>query len=152
MLGGIASFEEWSINEKSSGSGKPNFDTYATWRELVNMSPGEIKKFMDSDEGKKAGLSKGEAKKEGIHTGRQSAGWLIKMIPKGGSWKAAQENWTPEMWYWAGRQASFNSRMRGNKGPLYDDKGEKTRKHLSLLIWGHNPKKSLNKRPKKPKK
>ena len=31
--------------------------------------------------------------------------------------------------------------MSGNKGGLYDDKGNKTRKHTSLLIWGHNPEK-----------
>jgi hypothetical protein len=37
---------------------------------------------------------------------------------------------------------SFISRMRGNKGKLYEEDGKtKTRKHTSLLIWGHNPKK-----------
>jgi hypothetical protein len=49
--------------------------------------------------------------------------------------------WTPKMWEWANKQISFISRMNGNKGGLYDDKGNKTRKHTSLLIWGHNPKK-----------
>jgi hypothetical protein len=49
--------------------------------------------------------------------------------------------WTPEMWKWANKQISFVSRMRGNKGDLYDDNGNKTRKHTSLLIWGHNPEK-----------
>jgi len=34
--------------------------------------------------------------------------------------------------------------MSGNKGDLYDDKGNKTRKHTSLLIWGHNPEKFKN--------
>jgi hypothetical protein len=45
------------------------------------------------------------------------------------------------MWRWANKQINFISRMSGNKGPLYDEKGRKTRKHTSLLIWGHNPKK-----------
>ena len=31
--------------------------------------------------------------------------------------------------------------MSGNKGSLYDENGNKTRKHTSLLIWGHNPEK-----------
>jgi hypothetical protein len=31
--------------------------------------------------------------------------------------------------------------MSGMKGKLYDEKGRKTRKHLALLIWGHNPEK-----------
>jgi hypothetical protein len=53
-----------------------------------------------------------------------------------------KSEWTPTMWKWANKQISFISRMSGNKGDLYDDKGNKTRKHTSLLIWGHNPKKS----------
>ena len=52
-----------------------------------------------------------------------------------------KDEWTPTMWDWANRQISFISRMKGNKGGLYDDKGNKTRKHTSLLIWGHNPEK-----------
>ena len=47
--------------------------------------------------------------------------------------------WTEKMWEWAKRQVSFISRMTGNKGDLYDESGKKTRKHLSLLIWGNNP-------------
>ncbi len=99
------------------------------------MSASELKNFMDSDEGREAGLSKQEADKLGIHYGRESAKWILKMKD------TPVSEWTPDMWSWAKRQISFNSRMRGNKGKLYDDKGRKTRKHLSLLIWGHNPEK-----------
>jgi len=110
-------------------------ETYKKWADLVNMSASELKKFMDSEEGKKAGLSREQANKLGIHYGRQSARWILRM-------KATpRSSWTPTMWEWAKRQISFNSRMRGNDGALYDEKGNKTRKHLSLLIWGHNPKK-----------
>ena len=110
-------------------------EIYKKWADLVNMTSGELKKFMDSEEGKKAGLSKEQADKLGIHYGRQSARWILRM-------KATpRSNWTPTMWEWANRQISFNSRMIGNQGALYDDKGNKTRKHLSLLIWGHNPEK-----------
>jgi hypothetical protein len=110
-------------------------ETYKKWKDLVNMSASELKRFMDSDEGKKAGLSRKEAKQLGIHYGRESARWILKMKD------TPVSEWTPKMWEWANRQISFNSRMRGNKGKLYDDKGRKTRKHLSLLIWGHNPEK-----------
>lgn len=51
------------------------------------------------------------------------------------------ENWNDTDWEWAKRQNSFISRMKGMKGDLYDDKGRKTRKHTSLLIWGHDPEK-----------
>ena len=111
-------------------------ETYKKWRSLVNMSYGELKKFYDSKEGREAGLSQSEANKQGISNGRESARWVMKMK------QTPKSEWTPTMWKWANKQISFISRMSGNEGGLYDDKGNKTRKHTSLLIWGHNPKKS----------
>jgi hypothetical protein len=110
-------------------------ETYKKWKSLVNMSKTQLEKFYNSQEGKDAGLSSSEAGKAGISSGRESARWIMKMkdIP--------YSEWTPTMWRWANKQISFISRMSGNKGPLYDEKGRKTRKHTSLLIWGHNPKK-----------
>lgn len=112
-----------------------NDETYTKWKNLVNMSKSELEKFYESKEGKEAGLSSSEAKEQGISSGRESARWIMKMkdTPK--------SEWTPTMWKWANKQISFISRMSGMKGDLYDDKGNKTRKHTSLLIWGHNPKK-----------
>lgn len=110
-------------------------ETYKKWRKLVNMSYGELSKFYDSKEGKEAGLSSSEAKKQGISSGRESARWIMKMKT------TPRDKWTPTMWKWANKQISFISRMSGNEGGLYDEKGNKTRKHTSLLIWGHNPKK-----------
>ena len=110
-------------------------ETYAKWKSLVNMTPSALQKFMNSDEGKDAGLTKKEADSQGIKSGRESANWILKMK------KTKVDDWTPEMWKWAGRQISFISRMTGNKGPLYDKENNKTRKHLSLLIWGHRPEK-----------
>jgi len=111
-------------------------ETYAKWKSIVNMSYGELKRFYDSKEGKEAGLSTSEANKQGISSGRESARMIMKMktTPK--------DKWTDTMWKWANKQISFISRMSGMQGELYDDKGNKTRKHTSLLIWGHNPKKS----------
>lgn len=110
-------------------------EIYSEWRELINMSASELEKFMNTEEGKEAGLSKDEADELGIKSGRESARWIIKMK------KTPNKDWTPTMWQWAKRQIGFVKRMRGNKGDLFDDKGNKTRKHTSLLIWGHNPKK-----------
>jgi len=109
-------------------------ETAQKWEKLVNMSKSELQRFYDSEEGKKAGLSVSEAKEQGISRGRDSARMILKMkdTPK--------SEWTPDMWRWAGKQINFINRMSGNKGPLYKD-GEKTRKHTSLLIWGHNPNK-----------
>lgn len=117
-------------------------ETYKTWKQLVNMSAKELQKFYDSKEGKEAGLSKDEAKEEGISRGRDSAKAIIRMKSK------KVEDWNSTDWEWAKKQNSFIARMKGMKGDLYDDKGEKTRKHTSLLIWGHNPEKKVLKESK----
>jgi hypothetical protein len=109
-------------------------ETAQKWGKLVNMSKSELQRFYDSEEGKKAGLSVSEAKEQGISRGRDSARMILKMK------ETPKSEWTPDMWRWAGKQINFINRMSGNKGPLYKD-GEKTRKHTSLLIWGHNPNK-----------
>jgi GNAT superfamily N-acetyltransferase len=110
-------------------------EIYQKWKDNVNMSKSELQKFYDSEDGKKAGLSKSEASKQGIDYGRESARWIFKMKD------TPVSEWTDSMWRWAKKQNSFISRMSGVKGRLYNEKGEKTRKHLSLLIWGHNPEK-----------
>jgi hypothetical protein len=124
------------IRYADGGDVDENKETYKKWKSLVNMSKSELENFYNSQEGKDAGLSASEARSQGIDSGRESARWIMRMkdTPKA--------DWTPEMWKWAKKQISFISRMSGNKGSLYDDKGRKTRKHTSLLIWGHNPKKS----------
>lgn len=118
-------------------------EKYKTWKKLINMSANEIQKFLDSDEGKEAGLSRKEAATAGasggkIKSGRDSARAIIRMLGK------KVEDWDSNDWEWAGRQISFISRMKSNPGPLYDDKGRKTRKLLSLLVWGHDPRKKMN--------
>lgn len=110
-------------------------ETYQKWKKLVNMSRSELESFYNSEEGKVAGLTPAQAKDAGIDSGRESARWIMKMK------STPVKDWTPSMWRWANKQISFVSRMTGNKGKLYDENGNKTRKHLSLLIWGNNPEK-----------
>ena len=110
-------------------------ETYQKWKSLVNMSKSELEKFYNSDEGKVAGLTASQAKKAGIDSGRESARWVMRMKD------TPVSEWTATMWKWAKKQIRFISRMSGVEGDLYDDKGRKTRKHTSLLIWGHNPEK-----------
>lgn len=120
---------------KFGGEIKDKDETYSKWKSLVNMSGSELEKFYNSKEGKVAGLSASEAKNQGIDSGRESARWIMKMKGK------SKDDWDSNMWRWAKKQISFISRMKGMNGKMYDDKGRKTRKHTSLLIWGHNPEK-----------
>lgn len=105
---------------------------YKKWKKLVNMSPSELKSFMDSPLGRKAGLTYEQAKKLGIKSGRDSAKAIIRMKNK------PFNDWGKNDFDWMNRQISFISRMRGVRGPLYKG-GEPTRKLLALKIWGHNP-------------
>ncbi len=120
---------------KKGGAVENQKEVYDEWKSLVNMSSSELKSFLKTEDGKEAGLSKSEASQLGIGSGQESASWILKMK------EVPYTQWSNEMWSWAKRQISFIKRMSGNKGDLYDDKGNKTRKHTSLLIWGHNPEK-----------
>lgn len=117
---------------------------YSRWSSLVNMTPSELKRYIDSEDGKNSGLSRSEASSAGVSRGRDSAKAIIRMKEKASGVNQAIEKWSTTEWEWAGRQVSFISRMKGNQGPLYttvDGKKVRTRKLMSLLIWGHNPKK-----------
>lgn len=110
-------------------------DLYKKWKSLINMSSKEIQEFLDSDDGKVAGLSKKDA--EGpIKRGRDSARAIIRMLD------ISKDDWSDNDWDWAKRQVSFISRMSNAQGPLKDDKGNPTRKLLALKVWGYDPTKS----------
>ena len=134
------------LNESSS---EPEEKVWKNWRKLVNMSLTELEEFYDSPDGKDAGMKQSDANRAGIDSGRESARWLMKMIPIGETYKKAEENWTPTMWKWCRKQISFNSRMRGMRkrmvGNPFERDGKKTRWYKSLLIWGHDPRKPLRK-------
>jgi hypothetical protein len=125
-------------------STKPSREVFEAWKDLVNMSPAELRVFL-SEYGEEAGLSRAEARSEGVRSGRESAQWILKMraaLPQR-TYSLAERNWTPSMWEWARRQVAFNRRMRGMRGPLYreykDGSCSPTRKLLALLVWGHDP-------------
>lgn len=119
----------------------PDKEVFDKWKRLVNMTPSALRYFMNSEEGKEAGLSKEEAREKGIKSGRESAEWILKMKPLARSFKMAEQEWTPDMWEWARRQNAFISRMSGNMGAYYYENGEMTRLLKALLIWGHDPEK-----------
>jgi hypothetical protein len=111
---------------------------YKRWRQLVNLPSSTLEKFLDSKEGREAGLTPKEAKKAGgIKTGRGSARAILRMRSK------PLSQWSTEEINWMYRQISFVSRMSGVDGPMYktnkDGKKIPTRKLTSLLVWGNKP-------------
>ena len=125
----------WSASVKSA----------KRWLELVNMSHTELQRFYDSDLGnKRAGLSRDEAKAEGISSGRDSALAIIKMkqTPVKEWHKTRSKDRARgimlDFWQWAQKQINFNTRHRAMKGAYLDDKGVQ-RQIARLWIWGHDP-------------
>lgn len=123
---------------RESAEDERNRRDYQRWRKLVNMSPKQIQAFLDSQDGKKAGLSRKEASTAGagggrITSGRDSARAIIRMKSKPFS------EWDANDIRWMRKQINFISRMTGNPGKLRDEHGRPTRKLLSLKVWGHNP-------------
>ena len=123
---------------RESAEDERNRRDYQRWRKLVNMGAKEIQAFLDSQDGKKAGLSRREAATAGagggrITSGRDSARAIIRMKSKPFSeWDASDIRWMR-------KQINFISRMTGNPGKLRDEQGRPTRKLLALKVWGHNP-------------
>jgi len=127
----------------SSNSASPDKGKWKQWKSLVNMTESELKDFYNSELGKEAGLDEKIAEKLGIHSGRESARWLMKMIPVGDSYEKVEKNWTPEEWAWCYRQVNFINRMNGVLDKMKDPypNGIPSRCVTSLMIWGHDPKK-----------
>jgi hypothetical protein len=149
----MKSFSEFKQDQEpileSGTNTKPDENVWKTWRKLINMSLKELENFYNSEEGKDAGMKQSDADKAGIDSGRESARMIMKMLPHGASFSAAEEHWTPTMWKWARKQNSFNSRMRGMRkrmvGNPFERDGKMTRWLKSMLIWGHDPRKSMRK-------
>jgi hypothetical protein len=133
-----ASMTPGQSNIRESAEDKRNREDYRRWRQLVNMGAKEIQAFLDSQDGKRAGLSRSEASHAGaggraITSGRDSARAIIRMKSKPFS------EWDANDMRWMRKQINFISRMRGNPGKLRDEQGRPTRKLLALKVWGHNP-------------
>ena len=130
-------FESASSNFGKRNEQKVKAD-YKRWKKLVNMPSPTLEKFLDTHEGRTAGLTQKEAKRAGgIRTGKGAARAILRMRSK----PFAQ--WSSEQINWMYRHLSFISRMNGNDGPLFrlDKNGKKipTRKLTSLWIWGNVP-------------
>ena len=131
----VESYKAWAVREKAVDELDARQQKIAgNWDRLVNMSGSSVMAYAASGLGKKSGLSRGEAGKQGITSGRERPRQIarLKGMPK--------SKWTDADWSIAARVTSFISRMLGAKGPMYDDKGRPTRKLMSLKIWGHSVK------------
>jgi len=118
---------------QSEAENKHRDEVYSRFRSSVNMSAKQVLSFAATGEGKVAGLSRGEAAKQGIASGRQRPRQIARLLGK------PKESWTAADLSVANRVISFISRMKGAAGPIRDEKGRLSRKATSLLLWGFDP-------------
>lgn len=79
------------------------------WKELVNMSPGELKSWDENKDKLKASLNREEASRAGIRSGLQSLKNIIRKKNK------PFDKWTDKDYDDASAEINFNSRMLGSK-------------------------------------
>lgn len=126
----------------------PDIDVYIRWRELVNMSSGQVKSFLESPTSKMEGFDNvTETDKKRLRIARQNAKRLLKMIPRSGSFRSAERQWTPSMWMWARRQIRVISRLLKSGGFTEGDDAP-TKKMIIIKLWGHNPLRPTRQVPK----
>ncbi|TDL74847.1 DUF3140 domain-containing protein [Palleronia sediminis] len=96
------------------------------WGELVNMSPGELEDWLDTDESKSVGDSD-----DGESTGHKSGRRIveIKRTDKG--------DLSDDQWDWMGKVVGYVKRHCSQGGPK--DDVETSRWRYSLMNWGHDP-------------
>lgn len=124
----------------------PDKKVWLKWRELVNITPSELKNFLASDMSRMlVTFNRRESDKKRMNTASQNAKWILRMLSNSHNFRSAVRHWTPHMWMWARRQVANITRLRRSGGLLRDHEGKPTKKLLFLLMWGHNPDKPLRK-------
>lgn len=109
---------------------------YKRWKELINMTPAELKAWAKDDARLEASLSRDEADSEGgIQSGYDSLHRIKRRVKK------PVEDWTAEDYDNAAQENGFNGRMLGAEPgePVGDT--DMSKWEISLRNWGHDPSK-----------
>lgn len=107
---------------------KSHEDTHKEFKEAVNMTAGQLEKFLETEESKGVGWhNEGEVEAVGHQSGRMIADILHKK----------SSDLTDDDYHQMSRVVSYVHRHVAQGGPK-DDK-EHSRWRYSLMNWGHDP-------------
>ncbi|RZS87329.1 uncharacterized protein DUF3140 [Motilibacter rhizosphaerae] len=109
-------------------------DTYARFREAVNMTPHQLEQWLETEESRSVGIAGGEKKsapggKES--TGHESGRRIVEILRKGRSDLDADDE--EQM----GRVVAYVHRHLAQRPTKEDVEGSRWR--ASLMNWGHDP-------------
>lgn len=103
-------------------------ETWDEFRDLVNMTPSEIEKFLDTEESKEVGF-KDDDKAESV--GHKSGKRIVEIKGK------KKTDLTEDDWKHMAKVVSYIKRHMAQGGPAKDKEHSPWR--YSLMNWGHDP-------------
>lgn len=122
------------MSKKAESDADDHEDTYAAFREAVNMAPAELEKWLDSEESRSVGWSDGTKKESakggesvGHHQGRRIV--EIKHTKKA---DLSDDDYADMR-----KVVAYVKRHLAQGGPKEDMKTSRWR--YSLMNWGHDP-------------
>ncbi|SFH38395.1 Protein of unknown function [Palleronia marisminoris] len=97
------------------------------WRELVNMTPKELERWLDTEESQSVGDAEGDAESTGHYSGRR----ILKIKD------TRKDDLSDDQWDWMNKVTGYVKRHCAQGGPK-DDVEHSTWRY-SLMNWGHDP-------------
>lgn len=105
-------------------------EQHEKWCKLVNLRSAPLRSFLSSPE--LVSVLRESKLRDEFHLAKKASRWALAMR------NVPVEEWTTEMWNWAGRSIRAISKLRGSSAPLVEN-GALTRKYHLLKTWGHDP-------------
>jgi Protein of unknown function (DUF3140) len=105
-------------------------ETYAAFKQAVNMTPAALEKFLDSDESKKVGWKSEDGKGAGESVGHKSGKRILEIKRK------KKADLTDDDYAHMAKVVGYVKRHLA-QGPEKDV--EHSRWRYSLMNWGHDP-------------
>ncbi|WP_145105800.1 DUF3140 domain-containing protein [Cereibacter sediminicola] len=106
---------------------KSNDEIWDEWQQLVNMTPLELERWLETGESRSVGDSEGGGESTGHRSGRR----IVEIKHKRKS-ELSQEDWSH-----MGRVVGYIRRHKAQGGPAEDK--DHSRWRYSLMNWGHDP-------------
>ncbi|MDB6452120.1 DUF3140 domain-containing protein [Falsirhodobacter sp. 20TX0035] len=106
---------------------KSHDDIWDEWSKLVNMTPAALKRWLDTEESRSVGDTRGE----GESTGHQSGRHILKIQD------TKKADLSDDDWAHMGKVVGYIKRHKAQGGPQSDMEHSDWR--YSLMNWGHDP-------------
>ena len=106
---------------------KSKDEIWDEWRDLVNMAPGEIEDWLETEESKSVGADSGD----GESKGRKSAKRIVEIK------RTNKDDLTDDDYDHMRKVVGYIKRHKAQGGP--DEDAEHSDWRYSLMNWGHDP-------------